>query len=286
MGCAGALRGNINLMKNKIGFMQGRLSPMVNGKIQAFPWEHWKEEFALASKIEIEKMEWTLDQENLYENPFMSEDGRSEILRLSEIHGLKIPSLTGDCFMQQPFYKAGYNKNERLRDFENIIKASGILGVTYVVFPLVDNGALTTNEEESLLIAELLRRIDLLRENKVQIVFESDFPPLKLKDFIAKLPREYFGINYDLGNSASLGYVARSEIKAYGDRILNVHIKDRVFGGTTVPLGAGDVNFDEVFKCLKAINYEGNYILQTARSLEGNHEQFITKFTEFVLARL
>ena len=34
--------------KSRIGFMQGRLSPMVNGKIQAFPYETWKNEFAIA----------------------------------------------------------------------------------------------------------------------------------------------------------------------------------------------------------------------------------------------
>ena len=28
----------------RIGFMQGRLSPQVDGKIQAFPWVHWRDE--------------------------------------------------------------------------------------------------------------------------------------------------------------------------------------------------------------------------------------------------
>ena len=33
-----------------IGFMQGRLSPVVNGKIQAFPWDFWKDEFSIANE--------------------------------------------------------------------------------------------------------------------------------------------------------------------------------------------------------------------------------------------
>lgn len=272
-------------MKNKIGFMQGRLSPMINGKIQAFPWEHWKNEFLSAQKIEIFMMEWTLDQEDLNKNPFMTKEGQAEILKLSKETGVKIPSLTGDCFMQAPFYKEGNSKKERLEDFENIIKACGALGVTFIVFPLVDNGALKTASEEDLLLNELLHRVELLKENNVKIIFESDFPPLRLKEFIAKLPNEYFGINYDLGNSASLGFEPSAEIKAYGERILNVHIKDRLFGGTTVPLGTGDVNFDAVFKGLREIKYHGNYILQTARSKEGRDEEFIMKFTDFVLER-
>jgi len=273
-------------MKNKIGFMQGRLSPMVNGKIQAFPWEHWKNEFTSAKKIEIFMMEWTLDQEDLYKNPFMNKEGQAEILELSKETGVKIPSLTGDCFMQAPFYKAGYNKEELLKDFDNIIKACGALGVTFIIFPLVDNGALKTASEEELLLTELYKRVDLLKENKVKIVFESDFPPLRLKEFIAKLPADLFGINYDLGNSASLGYEPVSEIKAYGERIFNVHIKDRVFGGTTVPLGTGDVKFSAVFKGLREAKYDGNYILQTVRSQDEQHEDFVIKFTNFVLERL
>ena len=39
---------DLKIMKPKIGFMQGRLSSKVNGKIQAFPWESWKEEFEIA----------------------------------------------------------------------------------------------------------------------------------------------------------------------------------------------------------------------------------------------
>jgi len=34
---------------NRIGFMQGRLSPQVNGKIQAFPWSHWQSELPIHS---------------------------------------------------------------------------------------------------------------------------------------------------------------------------------------------------------------------------------------------
>ena len=52
----------------QIGFMQGRLSEVVDGKIQAFPWRLWQEEFRQAREIEIALMEWTLDQDDLYKN--------------------------------------------------------------------------------------------------------------------------------------------------------------------------------------------------------------------------
>ena len=56
-------------------------------------------------------MEWTLDAKDLYKNPIMSKEGRKKISYLSKKFNLFIPSLTGDCFMQEPFWKS--NKPEK-----------------------------------------------------------------------------------------------------------------------------------------------------------------------------
>ena len=37
-------------MPEKIGFMQGRLSEIVDDKIQAFPWLEWENEFLFSPK--------------------------------------------------------------------------------------------------------------------------------------------------------------------------------------------------------------------------------------------
>src|SRR6266571_6192932 len=89
---------------DRIGFMQGRLSPQVDGKIQAFPWTHWRQEFADAERLGFGLMEWTLDHGRLSENPLMTEAGRREILVLSREHKVRVSALTGDLFMQVPFW--------------------------------------------------------------------------------------------------------------------------------------------------------------------------------------
>ena len=66
-------------MDSLIGFLQGRLSPLVNGKIQAFPWDYWQQEFKIASTNGFRIMEWTLDQDRLYDNPLMTTEGQQEI---------------------------------------------------------------------------------------------------------------------------------------------------------------------------------------------------------------
>ena len=271
-------------MQLQIGFMQGRLSSKVNGKIQAFPWESWKKEFEIAHDCGFSIMEWTLDQDRLYENPFMTDAGQREIKTLSNKFDISILSLTGDCFMQTPFYKVdGFNSESLMLDLRNIIISCGKLGVKYIVFPLVDNGRLETQKQEMMLKDGLALVDDLLFQRGIKIVFESDFPPNRLKDFISGFSFKNYGINYDIGNSAALGYNSKDEISAYGDRILNVHIKDRILKGTTVPLGKGNANIPKVLKELSEINYDGNYILQTARAVNENHAGVLCQYRDQVI---
>jgi L-ribulose-5-phosphate 3-epimerase len=270
--------------QQKIGFMQGRLSPLVDGRIQAFPWNYWEEEFEQAQKINIHLMEWTLDQERLYENPLLTRNGQSQIRALCNEHKMSIPSLTGDCFMQAPLWKVnGAERIELERDFIEIAKACASVGITIIVLPLVDNGRFEDLKQEDALVHFLEKQSDFLSSNRLKVVFESDYAPQELARFIQRLNPSLFGVNYDIGNSAALGFSPKEEFEAYGNRVINVHIKDRMLGGTTVPLGAGSANFEAVFTALKIINYKGNFILQTARATDENHLDKLSDYRDMAL---
>jgi hexulose-6-phosphate isomerase len=267
------------MKRNLIGFMQGRLCDQVDGKIQAFPWLDWESEFPAAAAINLHLMEWTLDQERLYENPLMTADGQERIRMLCQQFDVSIRSLTGDCFMQAPFWKANGNaRNDLQSDFLAVGRACAAVGIRMMVIPLVDNGRLETAEQENVLVDFLLAQQPFLAEHQLQIIFESDFTPYELARFIALLPAERFGINYDIGNSAALGFSPAEEFAAYGARVLNVHVKDRILGGTTVPLKTGNADFGAAFAALAQKNYRGNYILQTARAVDGNHAEVLRSY--------
>jgi L-ribulose-5-phosphate 3-epimerase len=266
-------------INDRIGFMQGRLSPLVNGFIQAFPWDNWQEEFALASSMGVGVIEWTLDQERLYENPLLTTAGQKKIDDLCKQYSITISSITGDCFMQAPFWKSSGAEREVLQnDFKAVVEACAVVGIILVVVPLVDNGHLENQEHEDILVEYLTSQKGFLASKKIKILFESDFDPENLTRFIARLDPGLFGINYDIGNSAALGFSPAKEIEAYGERIMNVHIKDRLFGGTTVPLGTGDADFETVFSFLADLHYKGNYILQTARATDNNHAEMLDRY--------
>jgi len=271
-------------MKDYIGFIQGRLSPMVDGCIQAFPWDDWQAEFQTAEQIDIHLMEWTLDQERLYENPLLTEAGQQEIRALCQAHGLSIPSLTGDCFMQAPFWKAHGDERIALeQDFLEVAKACSAVGTSMIVVPLVDNGRLDNIEQEDALVRFLEDHTAFFISRSLKVLFESDFPPAELKRFISRLNSDLFGINYDIGNSAALGFNPMEEIMTYGDRIVNVHIKDRLLGGTTVALGTGKADFEAVFTALDKAGYKGNYILQTARATADNHASVLSCYRDMAI---
>ena len=268
----------------RIGFMQGRLSAMVDGKIQAFPWTEWRDEFPRAKALGLTRMEWTIDQDRLRENPLATESDRKEIASLCKQNAIRIPSLTGDCFMQAPFWKATGDKQKALiDDLDLLLDASSAVGIEFVVIPLVDNGKIESDTQTDALFRVLLDRTPSLARQNVKIVFESDLPPTPLAQFIAKLPREHFGINYDIGNSASLGYDSAEEIAAYHQRILNVHVKDRLRGGTTVPLGTGAADLAKAIRLIEQSGYSGQYILQTARAADGDHAGALAKYRDMTV---
>jgi hexulose-6-phosphate isomerase len=261
--------------------MQGRLCERVDGKIQAFPWIAWESEFPAAAAINLHLMEWTLDQDRLYENPLMTAEGQEKIRALCQQFDVSIPSLTGDCFMQAPFWKtSGKARNDLQTDFLAIGRACAAVGIRMIVVPLVDDGRLDTAEQEDVLVDFLLAQRPFLAEHQLQVIFESDFTPPDLARFMVRLPVERFGINYDIGNSAALGFNPADELAAYGVRVVNVHVKDRVLGGTTVPLTTGSADFDAAFAALARQNYRGNFILQTARASEGNHAGVLSSYRD------
>ena len=267
------------------GFMQGRLSPLVDGKIQAFPSTCWQEEFGTAVDLGFDQMEWTLDHIGLMNNPLLSREGRSDIRRHSRRSGIKVTSVTMDCVMQAPFHKTkGALQHGLLEDFTAVVEACAAAKIKTLVFPLVDDGSLDSQQDE----AELKKGLDIvlpvLTRNQMRIAFESDFEPQKLSDFISGYTEENFGLTYDIGNSAASGFHPSDEFGAYGKRIIHVHIKDRIKGGSTVPPGEGDACFEEVFELLAETGYEGDYILQTARADDDDHAGILKKYRDMTIA--
>ena len=268
------------LTKPNIGFIQGRLSPITNNRIQQFPWDSWQNEFSIASKNDINLIEWTIDTFKFYLNPLIDLNQWGEINSIASKNNILIPSVTCDYFMENPPWKSdmGLIKKGIIAIFQGMKNISANI----LVVPLVDNSSLLESSNADTVKNLFIGLIPEMIQNNIQIAFECDLNPKKLLHFISEFDKNHFGINYDIGNSASLGFDPNNEFEAYGSRIINVHVKDRKLNGPTIPLGEGDADFLRIFGLLHEVNYQGNLILQTARSKEGKDAEVLVRYKKLV----
>jgi hypothetical protein len=85
------------------------------------------------------------------------------------------------------------------------------------------------------------------------------------------------------GRDAQALEATRAEWAAYGDRVGSVHIKDRIRGGGTVPLGTGDADFPGLFTALREAGYDGPWVLQVARGTSGDEVTWARRNRAFLL---
>ncbi len=245
--------------------MQGRLTPPVGNRIQAFPAALWKEEFVHASKIGLAAIEWIVESP-LEANPLWTAAGSEEIGEQIAGSGVRVDFVCADYFMEVPFVRMKPGEMDHNRDVLNhIIRQSSGIGIRGIEIPFVDASAIHSPAEEDELCRALEPCLNLARQHGILIGLETSLPPDRFQKLLTKMDHPSIRANYDIGNSASLGYDPGEEIGAYGKLINNVHIKDRVRGGSTVKLGTGDAELPRVFKLLHGIGYRGSFTLQAAR---------------------
>jgi hexulose-6-phosphate isomerase len=251
-----------------IGIMQGRLSPAVNGRIQAFPAENWCLEFERAKALKLDDIEWILESP-LETNPLWTESGLTEIRSAMKNSGVRVDFICADYFMESPFVRMSPEKLAHNRSvLMKTIDAAAILGLKGIEIPCVDASAIHSRAEEDELASAIEPCLDHAAEKRIKIGLETSLPPDRFQALLKRIEHPALKANYDTGNSASLGYNPAEEVDAYGKWINNVHIKDRILGGSTVPLGTGHAGIPRFLKLLKLSGYSGGFVLQAARGVD------------------
>jgi sugar phosphate isomerase/epimerase len=257
-------------MENLLGVMQGRLLPKFQGRYQAHPLGYWEHEFFIAQEIGLDCIEFILDFDETEKNPLFYEGGLREIRRLSEKTGVVVKSICADYFMAAPLH--AHNKvtsDKSLITLKRLIESSATLGVKDIVLPCVDQASLKTANDINKLVVQLSKITKVLEHFDVQVCLETDLAPRPFAELLRRIDSRQVTVNYDMGNSASLGYNPLEELDAYGSYISDVHIKDRVLNGGPTFLGEGHANFKAIFTKLGMLNYRGPFIMQAFRDDEG-----------------
>ena len=267
--------GQVITREPRVAIMQGRLLPPEDGRFQYFPVGRWREEFIKAAEVGVDAIEWIYDWQSASVNPLVSAAGIAEMQALSREHNIAVVSLCADYFLDRPFVAAGR------ADFAGLtthliwlLDRCRLAGISRVVLPFVDASRLESPAQRAA-VAEMLDTVlPHAAAASVEVHLETALCPGEFAALLARLPHPFLKANYDSGNSASLGYDVALEIAAYGPRIGSVHIKDRLLGGGTVPLGTGDANLPALLAGLRAQSYSGDFVLQVARGPSGEEVEW------------
>jgi L-ribulose-5-phosphate 3-epimerase len=273
------------MTKTLIGIMQGRLSPPENGHFQAFPRRSWREEFQRAREVGLDYIEWIHDEYGRTANPIFSQADLAEMDVLKRQYGIATPALCGDWFMDFPLIRCTTEvQAQREQHLHELIPIAARIGANRIVLPFVDQSKITTEDEKQAVIDVLQRALLIAQSHHVELHLEADFNPTDFASFLARIEHPNLKVNWDSGNSSGLGYIASEEFAAYGHRIGSVHIKDRYKnpqgGVESRPLGTA--NFDDVFRAIRSIDYQGGVTLQVARGDDNDEVNFIKGQLAFV----
>ena len=261
------------------GLMQGRLLPKVKGRYQAFPGKQWQSEFKIAKKIGINLIEFIFEENDEIVNPLINRNSLDQILEISYDTGVKVRSVCADYFMNNPVYDLENKKNYEI--LQKLLQNCQYIGVKEIVIPFVDASKIDNNKKKENLIIFLKYFENILSENKIKLCLETDFNYQENRDLINKINSSHIRLNYDTGNSASLGFDTFEELKYNSDLICSYHIKDRKFQGGPVIFGSGDYKFDTFFSLINNKIIQPDYvILQSYRDDEGL-EIFLKQFEWF-----
>jgi hexulose-6-phosphate isomerase len=270
-------------MSRLIGIMQGRLSVPEHGRIQSFPIAAWREEFPRAAEAGLQAIEWIYDVEDTETNPICTDAGIEKIRRLSKQHNIIVQSLCADYFMPFPLVRATDAQwGERLKKFEWLLQRCHAAGIIHVILPFVDNSRIDTPKDRADVLKFFEKIKPSLERLNLEVHLETSLGPEDFRSLIEAIGNPRVKVNYDSGNSSSLGYAFEEEWNAYGKMIGSVHIKDRVKGGSTVPLGTGSADFGALACSLKKFGYDGRYVLQVARDKNGDEVNWARKNRAFL----
>jgi L-ribulose-5-phosphate 3-epimerase len=255
---------------NALGVMQGRLLPKYQDRYQAHPVGYWQDEFELASQFELDCIEFILDFNDADQNPLLTDHGIDEILSVSTTTGVGVSSVCADYFMEAPLHHTNEDIARQSQEVLLCLLAFGQkLKLSDIVIPCVDQSSLAGDAAKERLVKRLMPIVEKAEKVSINLSLETDLPPQPFAELLTRFDSERVTVNYDTGNSASLGFDPLEELACYGSRISDIHIKDRIRDGGSVILDTGDTQFERFFDALGPFQFSGPFILQAFRDDEG-----------------
>jgi L-ribulose-5-phosphate 3-epimerase len=272
---------------NEIAIMQGRLLPPYEGRFQAFPAKQWRDEFVSANKAGLGCIEWIFEKPNEHLNPLGSEEGIKELHQIIKTSSVGIRSICADYYMEEFLIDSDGNERKKAVDHLHwLIDQAAKLSVIYIVLPFVDVSSLITSAQQQGLISLMQALAPKAAKVGLELHLETDLNPTIFSGVLKAINHPSIQANFDIGNSASLGYDPTEELIALAPFLGSVHVKDRILGGSTVAFGQGNADFRTCFNLIRKAGFSRHFVLQAARDKDGHEIDLAIHNRKFVERQL
>lgn len=247
----------------KYGIVQGRLVPQCGKFIQNFPDKDWLNEFQIASRVGCSHIEWIVTRyRGINDNPLM-DLLPDDMAYLKERFNVEISAVCYDAILDRERCRLSNHEFE----LATLATRCAQLGIKTIVLPLLEVASIRLPSMRM----DALNTLKKYSQLPVNFSLETDLAADELAESLAMLDTWGdlgIGVTLDTGNLTRLGYDIDEHLAAYGGRIDNVHVKDTLWGGRSVPLGSGNLDLGVLGRIVKATGVE-RVTFQTAR-LSGN----------------
>ena len=272
---------------NDIAIMQGRLLPPSEGRFQAFPVMLWRDEFENAKKAKIACIEWIFEKPNEHLNPLGSDIGIKSLHQIIKKSGIGVRSVCADYYMEELLIDSdGSVRGETVGHLHWLMKQAAKLSVIYIVLPFVDLSSLGTKAQQYSLVSLMQTLGPKAAEMNLELHLETDLNPTVFSCILKSINHPSIKANFDIGNSASLGYDPTEELTVLAPYLGSVHVKDRILGGNSVPLGDGNADFPTCFQLIRRTGFKRHFVLQAARGKDGDEIELAIQNRRFVEQQL
>jgi len=246
----------------KLGVIQGRLTPPDEG-FQECP-RDWQREFYELEKISLNHIEWIVTKDSFSTNPAFFQD----------ISKYPIHTICADNVVSELICNKMFLQHNLLPICESAVKNN----IRYVTMPLLEASSLESDSK----VRSFIRAFSgiALMYPDLGFSLETELSLDRVEELLSI--GENIFLTYDTGNTTSYGISHDEYITRFHDKITNVHIKDRTFGGISVRPPKGDTDFEEIFCKLKSKQYTGCFTLQTVREISGEEANTVRTHSKII----
>lgn len=198
-----------------------------------------------------------------------------ELLEARDKTGVEIPSTVNKDHWGKPIS----DPDPAIRQFtidsmaRSLEQTKELGGDTVLLVPGVVSDTVSYKTAYDNALDSIRKMIPHAEKTGVKIALENVwnnfiFSPIEAKDFLDKIDHPLVGWYFDLGNILRYGWPDHW-LEVLGDKVFKLHVKEyskKIMNeqglgkGFNVELTQGDVNWSQVMKTIKNINYKGQYM--------------------------